>query len=201
MKFPIQIFFCVIVIFLTAGCASIISHSRWPLTISTNPSGANVEIKNKTGKIIYNGTTPATISLKSSAGYFSPESYGVRLSAPGLQERLISVKCGLNGYYFGNIMLGGLVGFLIIDPATGAMYKLDREYLFEDLSKPYTPVPINDLGFMVGDSVKIPNSFKIIPAKIVEVRKYSVVVEFEKHNKVKRQRVDNTFVEKIALKN
>ena len=30
----------------------------------------------------------------------------------------------LSGWYWGNIVFGGLIGMLIVDPATGAMYKL-----------------------------------------------------------------------------
>lgn len=30
----------------------------------------------------------------------------------------------MNGWYIANIVFGGLVGFLIVDPATGAMYSL-----------------------------------------------------------------------------
>ena len=35
-----------------------------------------------------------------------------------------SVTAGLNGWYFGNILIGGLVGMLIVDPLTGAMYRM-----------------------------------------------------------------------------
>ena len=35
------------------------------------------------------------------------------------------LSANLNGWYFGNIITpGGLLGFLIIDPASGAMWKL-----------------------------------------------------------------------------
>ncbi|MCX4027392.1 hypothetical protein H0A36_10465 [Endozoicomonas sp. SM1973] len=30
----------------------------------------------------------------------------------------------LDGWYFGNLFLGGLIGMLIVDPLTGAMFKL-----------------------------------------------------------------------------
>jgi hypothetical protein len=31
----------------------------------------------------------------------------------------------VDGWYFGNLLFGGLIGLLIVDPATGAMYKLE----------------------------------------------------------------------------
>ena len=30
----------------------------------------------------------------------------------------------MDGWYIGNILFGGLIGMLIVDPATGAMYNL-----------------------------------------------------------------------------
>jgi hypothetical protein len=30
----------------------------------------------------------------------------------------------MDGWYIGNILFGGVIGFLIVDPATGAMWKL-----------------------------------------------------------------------------
>jgi hypothetical protein len=39
----------------------------------------------------------------------------------------------LNGWYAGNILIGGIVGLLIVDPATGAMYKLGTDAIHETL--------------------------------------------------------------------
>lgn len=33
----------------------------------------------------------------------------------------------MNGWYVGNILFGGVLGLLIIDPATGAMYSLSTK--------------------------------------------------------------------------
>jgi hypothetical protein len=35
----------------------------------------------------------------------------------------------LNKWYFGNILLGGVIGMLVVDPLTGAMYSLDEDYV------------------------------------------------------------------------
>ena len=32
----------------------------------------------------------------------------------------------LNGWYIGNVVFGGLIGLLIVDPETGAMWRLDE---------------------------------------------------------------------------
>lgn len=118
-----------------SNCASIVSKSNWPLTVNTNPNGAKLEIADKKGITIFEGVTPATISLKSSSGFFSKESYSLKFTLDGYEPKIIPVRCKVNGWYWGNIVFGGLIGWLIVDPATGAMYKLDTEYVNETMMK------------------------------------------------------------------
>lgn len=131
MKFLSKTLSVVVIISILSGCASIVSRSSWPLTVNTNPNGAKVEITNKKGVVVYNGNTPASMSLKSGAGFFAKQSYNVKLTMDGYGEKIIPVECQLNEWYIGNIVFGGLIGLLIVDPATGAMYKLDREVINE----------------------------------------------------------------------
>ena len=51
----------------------------------------------------------------------------------GYDTKTVPEELKLNGRYFGNLLLGGVIGTLIIDPATGAMYKLETEFLNETL--------------------------------------------------------------------
>jgi hypothetical protein len=108
---------------LTA-CCSIVSKSTYPVTISSNPPGANFTLKKANGLAMATGTTPATIMLNSSAGYFQPAKYVVEFSRKGVTQSL-PINATINGWYFGNILFGGLIGLLIVDPATGAMWRLD----------------------------------------------------------------------------
>ncbi|KGQ53534.1 hypothetical protein IO44_11000, partial [Gallibacterium anatis str. Avicor] len=39
----------------------------------------------------------------------------------------VNVTPKIDGWYIGNILFGGIVGLLIVDPITGAMYKLPPE--------------------------------------------------------------------------
>ena len=73
--------------------------------------------------------------LKSGAGFFAKESYTITLQLKNYETKQIKVECKLNGWYFGNILIGGLLGFLIIDPATGAMYKLENDGIIETLDR------------------------------------------------------------------
>jgi hypothetical protein len=36
----------------------------------------------------------------------------------------MTIDGAINGWYFGNILFGGLIGMLAVDPSTGAMYTL-----------------------------------------------------------------------------
>lgn len=108
------------------GCASIVSHSNWPVTIASTPEGANFTVTNqKSGQKIANGLTPSTITLPSSNGFFSAASYLIQFQKEGFESQSFTLQAGLNGWYVGNIVFGGLIGWLIVDPATGAMWKLE----------------------------------------------------------------------------
>lgn len=105
-------------------CASIVSKSQYLVTISSNPSGATYTIKNKRGADIQKGTTPATVILSAKAGFFNPASYSFQFEKKGYLPAATSLSAGMDGWYVGNILFGGLIGILIVDPATGAMWKL-----------------------------------------------------------------------------
>jgi len=84
-------------------------------------------ITNRAGEKIHSATTPATVTLNRGSGYFKSEIYTVEVTKPGFQPKTITVKGSVNGWYFGNILVGGLIGMLIVDPITGAMYNLSPE--------------------------------------------------------------------------
>lgn len=123
---------------LASGCATILGRSNYNVSINSNPIGASLSITDKKGKEIYKGTTPATVNLKSSAGYFVKAEYQLKFNLMGHEEKIIPLTSKLNGWYFGNILLGGLIGMLIIDPASGAMYRLPDTTINETLSRSNT---------------------------------------------------------------
>ena len=119
-KLILMLFICT----LFSGCASIVSDSHYDLAINSDPMGASFVVFNKAGKEVIAGSTPATVELPASAGYFKNETYTIRLNKPGYDERTYYLSSSLDGWYWGNLLLGGIVGMLVVDPATGAMYKL-----------------------------------------------------------------------------
>lgn len=113
-----------ILAFVLTGCASIVGKNLFPLTINSNPDGATIVIEDENGKKMFNGTTPATVSLISGESYFHAKSYNITFSKSGYMEQHAVVKATLSGWYWGNIVFGGLIGMLIVDPITGNMWKL-----------------------------------------------------------------------------
>lgn len=109
------------------GCASIISDSAYPVAITSIPDQADFVVTNQKGDKVHSGKTPSTVTLKSGAGYFDGEKYSINLSKDGYKDQVTTVDTYLNGWYFGNFAFGGLLGMLVIDPLTGAMWRLPEK--------------------------------------------------------------------------
>ena len=127
----LRFLFVIITCAFLSSCASIVSKTNWPVSIDSKPEGVHVSITNKRGVEIFTGKTPLVTKLKSGSGFFTKESYTVVMTYNGIEKRTINLECSVNGWYFGNLFVGGLIGMLIVDPATGAMYKLDRKEVYE----------------------------------------------------------------------
>ncbi|WP_431158665.1 PEGA domain-containing protein [Winogradskyella poriferorum] len=153
MKQKLTAVFLSCVLLFTTSCASIVSKSNYPITINSSPSDAKITITDKNGKEVYKGNTPAELKLKAGSGFFSKASYQVKFEKMGYDTKLVPIEFKLDGWYFGNILIGGLIGLLIVDPATGAMYKLDKEYISETLSPSTASVEKEALKFYTIDTI------------------------------------------------
>jgi hypothetical protein len=118
-----------------SGCASILSTSNYQLHVRTEPKDATISISDKKGKEIFRGQSPANVNLKSGAGFFARAEYQVRISSPGYAEKVVPVNFRLNAWYWGNILIGGVIGMLIVDPATGAMWRITDPMIDETLTR------------------------------------------------------------------
>jgi hypothetical protein len=127
--------FLALVVATAAGCATIVSKTNYPVTIATDPAGAEVSIVNHKGKEVFKGQSPAATRLYTSGGYFRGANYTVTISKPGYSDKKLMVTTKVNGWYFGNLLFGGAIGFLIVDPATGAMFKLQNTRISEILTE------------------------------------------------------------------
>ncbi len=126
-KIFIALTVCLTLTFLSA-CATIMRENSQNVSIRSNIDQVDIKVLNKNGEVVFNGKTPTTINLKTSAnGYFNPEKYTVIASKNGYKTEQKIIDWHVSGwYYVGNLVVGGLLGYLIIDPITGDMYYLDE---------------------------------------------------------------------------
>lgn len=106
-----------------AGCATIMQGSEQGVAFSSNPSGAFVTVN---GRAL--GTTPLLTDLK------RRDTHMVRITMDGYQPYEMAMTRSLSGWVFGNIVFGGIPG-LIVDLATGSLYKLSPEQVAANLNQ------------------------------------------------------------------
>ena len=114
------VLFC---LFFLNGCATIMSHGPQALSILSQPEGAACEITDTTeGKRIVKAETPYIATLERGAGYFLKKYYDVTLSKDGYMTEKVTLTPQLNFWYVCNLIFGGAIGALIVDPLTGNMW-------------------------------------------------------------------------------
>jgi hypothetical protein len=136
----------------TQGCASIVAGGPSKVQITSDPSGAMFTIYNKKHDAIKSGTTPAQVKLKKGAGYFSPAKYTVKFEQAGYRPLDVQTDATICGWYWGNFLFGGLIGFLAVDPLTGAMWTIDDVHANMEAA-PHSQATENSLGIMTIDQV------------------------------------------------
>lgn len=97
---------------LVSGCATVFNGSTQGIGIASVPTGAAVSVDN-----IAQGHTPVIAPLS------RKDNHIVKVEYPGYHPFEATLTRSLNGWVFGNILIGGLVG-VSIDAISGAMYDL-----------------------------------------------------------------------------
>ena len=119
---------------LTSGCATIVHSGPRSIPVASNPPGAKVSIYNRSNTLVMSNTTPFVASLPTKAGYFKSQTYRLVFEMPGYANTEVNLESSVSGWYFGNLLFGGLIGMLIVDPLTGAMYNLAPENIEQPLN-------------------------------------------------------------------
>ncbi len=143
MKTKFILFLSLIPILLT-GCASIIDSGPKTVQINSNPEGAKVSIFDKKGKPVSVNTTPTIIALNR-GGFYSTANYKLVFEMPGYYPYETHVVSSLDGWYVANVVFGGLIGILIVDPATGDMWTLSPRELNCNLVSSAIPLSADQL--------------------------------------------------------
>lgn len=100
-----------VVALLVSGCATIVASGPDLVPISSKPPGAMVYVDG-----VPVGVTPVTVPLKRSG------SGRIRIELEGYEPVFVTQDKVFNGWFLGNILIGGLIG-IIIDVATSNVTK------------------------------------------------------------------------------
>ncbi|NCB45151.1 MAG: hypothetical protein EOM59_21385 [Clostridia bacterium] len=152
--------FCVAVTSFT-GCSSIITGSTDSVNVRSLPSGALIKVTNKKGEVVTTGTTPIVLKLKKGSSYFTGEEYKITFELPGYHTSEVNINHSINGWYFGNIIFGGLIiGMLIVDPITGGMWTLEPKDVERVLAEQRADAKIDNEGLFVMLKKDLPEGFE-----------------------------------------
>lgn len=170
-----QKIFLLCLAYTAVGCASIVSQSSYPVTFNSTPAGAQVEVVNKKGVTVFSGTTPATASLPSGSAYFSKESYTAKVQKDGYDPKQEMITTSINPWFWGNLLFGGIIGALIVDPLTGAMYEIDQQSYTTNL----------ELSESASTSLELNRKLVDRLANLKKLRKEGILTEAEYNEKRK----------------
>lgn len=104
---------------VATGCSSIIDGRSQTISFNTNPAGANC-VLTRNGLTIGNVQTPGGILVEK-----TKHNIQVVCAKEGYEDSTAMLKSGVAGATFGNIILGGGIGWAI-DSASGADNKYDE---------------------------------------------------------------------------
>ena len=142
MRIVNQGIFLLLITVLFSSCATLLGKTRYPVRINSVPTETIVTIYNRKGIEVFSDTTPCVAKLKSNAGYFRRAIYTVEFNRTGYARSTEVVRAKVNPFYYGNILFGGYVGFLLIDPITGAMYQIPTKEINQVLAPDRQGEPI-----------------------------------------------------------
>ena len=103
------------------GCASIITGSSQEMTFKSQPEEATVSVN---GRIL--GKTPLTVRLDKKSNQ------AVIFEKDGYKSQTMQLETRINGWFWGNIVLGGLIGSTT-DGLSGAVHEYSPSQYFVTL--------------------------------------------------------------------
>jgi len=115
------------------GCASIVHSGPRTVTVASTPPGANVSIYDRDNKLVMTNTTPFVAKLPVKYAYFKSQTYRLEFDLQGYAHAVLDIDSSVSGWYWGNFAIGGLLGMVVIDPLTGAMFNLSPDKINQTL--------------------------------------------------------------------
>ncbi|MFP5439267.1 MAG: PEGA domain-containing protein [Bacteroidia bacterium] len=111
---------------LVSSCATIVSGSKQEVKFTSSPANADIVVDGN-----FEARTPATVKL------VRKKAHTVVIRLTGYKDYEVKLERKFNAWYIGNIGFGGIIG-LIVDPITGAMYKLTPKEVKAELGQATT---------------------------------------------------------------
>jgi hypothetical protein len=124
-----KIILCAAIIATSFGCASIMHGTTQDVTVMSNPSLAKVTVDG-----LNVGRTPVVAHLSRSANHV------MSIELEGFEPYQTALTKEVSGWFWGNILFGGLVG-IAIDALDGGMYALTPEQLQAEMVQNPPPAP------------------------------------------------------------
>lgn len=114
---------------LNSGCATVVNGTTQPVSLSSNPSGAEIYVDGQPM-----GVTPRVVTLSRGSDHY------IELRKEGYLPHSVPLARQRSTATLGNIWIGGLFG-MGVDALSGANYKFVPEYYNANLS-PEAPVAV-----------------------------------------------------------
>lgn len=105
-------------VLLASGCATVTKGTNQVITLHTDPEGATCDVTRELKIVASLNATPGQVHVDKAFGAID-----VACRKAGHQPTDVRVDSEVQGWTFGNILIGGVIGFAV-DAASGAM----REY-------------------------------------------------------------------------
>jgi hypothetical protein len=103
-----------LVVLAISGCATIMAGGPDHVPVATNPPGATVFVDN-----VPVGQTPMMVALDR-----QHNSGLIRIELPGFAPVVVIRNKGINGWFWANLCIGGLIG-IVVDIVTGDIKSFD----------------------------------------------------------------------------
>jgi hypothetical protein len=131
------------------GCATIVHGGPRSIPVASSPPGAKVSIYDRSNTLVMTNTTPFVAQLPPGYKYFKGQSYRLVFEMPAHASAEVKLYSTVSGWYFANIVFGGLIGMLIVDPITGAMFNLQPDKIEQSLTDSQAQVIRSGNGLLV----------------------------------------------------
>ena len=137
-----------------SGCATIVHGGPRAISVASAPAGAKVSVFDRSNTLVMTNTTPFVAQLPTKFGYFKSQNYRLVFEMPEHTTAEVNLTSSVSGWYFANLVFGGAIGMLIVDPLTGAMFNLSPEKIDQSLTTSQAQV-VRDWSIFSGERLNM----------------------------------------------